>query len=129
MLPLLPILGGLGLLYLITRSSEGPKVSLDRAYGAVEVQAQGPATPIQPGQSYAIVLRFIDGTTPAGRGDVFVEARSTVVEPGGLVAEFVIEKLLERFTPRQKNEPDLASLLRAGQRPAINAAQSQVTRI
>lgn len=123
--PFLPVLGGLGLLYFFTRKSEEPAISIDKVYGAVTVNAPPPN--LVEGKLYAVVLRFLGGKTPSERGDIWVEAKCVKASEKGEMGEFVIDKLLERFTPRQTAEPDVAAALRAGKRLSFSAAFTQVT--
>lgn len=123
-LPLLPILGGLGLLYFLTRSSDEPATNINSKFAPVNVQA--PPSTITAGKTYAVVLRFVGGRTAADKGDVYVEAKALSTEKGGTVGTFQVMKLLERFVPLQSGEPDLAAALRAGKKLEFIATSIQV---
>lgn len=126
-LPLLPILGGLGLLYFLTRSSDEPAINIGSKFAPVTVQA--PPSTITVGKSYAVVLRFTGGRTSPDKGDVYVEAKALSTEKNGTVGTFQVVKILERLSPAQPNEPNLESLLRAGKKLEFLATSIHVVEI
>ncbi len=132
-LPLIPILGGLGLLYLLTRSSSSSASSVP---GGVPVEGGGvllstmraanmtDAAVLKPGVEYTMNLQ-----TAGGQPSVYVLTKCLEVDPSGTKGKFEVTNVLERKAPVAPGEPNIEAMLKNGQKPVVIASKFQVEEV